>query len=204
MTATHGVLPGYFSAEHPAALVAPNGARITGDLVELLAGSPAPDNMHKLEQLLQPMRSARRKSRRRRHRLRDGVALRSTSATRSTRAILQTGPYFIRHRLPRRHRAQSRRRHANGVERLFYDPNEPRMRRCLAWSGAPCLRRRQGRPWRRHENRDPGRDHGRPRHRLRLRAGTGRDGQRQPRQCDHVVRGGRRSGHRPRRRNSRS
>ncbi len=36
------IIPDYFSAEHPAALVAPNGARIAGDLVELLAGSPAP------------------------------------------------------------------------------------------------------------------------------------------------------------------
>ncbi len=36
------IIPDYFSAEHPAALVAPNGAHITGDLVELLAGSPAP------------------------------------------------------------------------------------------------------------------------------------------------------------------
>ena len=38
----HHLIPGYFAAEHPAALVAPNGARITGDLVELLAGSQAP------------------------------------------------------------------------------------------------------------------------------------------------------------------
>ena len=36
------IIPDYFSAEHPAALVAPNGAQIAGDLVELLAGSPAP------------------------------------------------------------------------------------------------------------------------------------------------------------------
>ena len=36
------IIPDYFSAEHPAALEAPNGARITGDLVELLAGSQAP------------------------------------------------------------------------------------------------------------------------------------------------------------------
>jgi hypothetical protein len=38
----HHIIPGYFSAEHHADLVAPNGARITGDLVDLLAGSPAP------------------------------------------------------------------------------------------------------------------------------------------------------------------
>ena len=36
------IIPDYFSAEHPAALVAPNGAQIAGDLVELLAGSQAP------------------------------------------------------------------------------------------------------------------------------------------------------------------
>ncbi len=36
------IIPSYFSAEHPAALEAPNGARIAGDLVELLAGSQAP------------------------------------------------------------------------------------------------------------------------------------------------------------------
>ena len=38
----HHIVPGYFSAEHLADLVAPNGARITGDLVDLLAGSAAP------------------------------------------------------------------------------------------------------------------------------------------------------------------
>ena len=36
------IIPGYFATEHHADLVAPNGARITGDLVDLLAGSPAP------------------------------------------------------------------------------------------------------------------------------------------------------------------
>ena len=38
----HHIIPGYFSAEHHADLVAPNGARLTGELVDLLAGSPAP------------------------------------------------------------------------------------------------------------------------------------------------------------------
>ena len=38
----HHIIPGYFSAEHNADLVAPNGARITGDLINLLAGSAAP------------------------------------------------------------------------------------------------------------------------------------------------------------------
>ena len=36
------IIPAYFAAEHHADLVAPNGARITGDLVDLLAGSAAP------------------------------------------------------------------------------------------------------------------------------------------------------------------
>ena len=38
----HHIIPDYFSAEHHADLVAPNGARIAGDVVDLLAGSPAP------------------------------------------------------------------------------------------------------------------------------------------------------------------
>ena len=38
----HFIIPGYFSSEHRAALVAPNGARLSPDLVDLLAGSVAP------------------------------------------------------------------------------------------------------------------------------------------------------------------
>ena len=38
----HHVIPGYFASEHPLALVAPNGAHFSADLVGLLAGSPAP------------------------------------------------------------------------------------------------------------------------------------------------------------------
>jgi hypothetical protein len=38
----HHLVPGYFSSEHPSALVAPNGARLSGDLIGLLAGSPTP------------------------------------------------------------------------------------------------------------------------------------------------------------------
>src|ERR1700677_1212645 len=38
----HHIIPGYFSSEHPAALIAPNGASLTPDLVDLLAGSPTP------------------------------------------------------------------------------------------------------------------------------------------------------------------
>jgi FecR protein len=37
------VVPGYFSGQHHPALVAPNGARLSADLVDLLAGSPAPN-----------------------------------------------------------------------------------------------------------------------------------------------------------------
>jgi len=39
----HFIVPGYFSAEHRPALAAPNGASLTADLIELLAGSPAPN-----------------------------------------------------------------------------------------------------------------------------------------------------------------
>ena len=63
------IIPGYFSAEHPAALVAPNGARITGDLVELLAGSQAPGQY------------AQDAQRRRRLRPTQSAALKKSSAT---------------------------------------------------------------------------------------------------------------------------
>src|SRR5271166_1418983 len=39
----HHVIPGYFASEHPPALVAPNGAHLSPDVVDLLAGSPAPN-----------------------------------------------------------------------------------------------------------------------------------------------------------------
>ena len=39
----HHVIPGYFAAEHRQALAAPNGASLSPDLVDLLAGSPAPN-----------------------------------------------------------------------------------------------------------------------------------------------------------------
>jgi hypothetical protein len=38
----HHIIPGYFSSEHHPALVAPNGASLSAELVDLLAGSPAP------------------------------------------------------------------------------------------------------------------------------------------------------------------
>src|SRR5580698_9692964 len=38
----HHVIPGYFASEHPPALMAPNGAHLSPDVVGLLAGSPAP------------------------------------------------------------------------------------------------------------------------------------------------------------------
>jgi len=39
----HHVVAGYFSSEHPPALMAPNGAHLSPDVVDLLAGSPAPN-----------------------------------------------------------------------------------------------------------------------------------------------------------------
>src|SRR5258708_35299714 len=38
----HHLIPGYFSGENHPALVAPNGARLSPDVVDLLAGSPTP------------------------------------------------------------------------------------------------------------------------------------------------------------------
>src|SRR5215469_4612298 len=39
----HHVIAGYFASEHPPALVAPNGAHLSPDMVELLAGSVTHD-----------------------------------------------------------------------------------------------------------------------------------------------------------------
>ena len=38
----HHIIPGYFSSEHPPALVAPNGMSLSGATVEIMAGSPTP------------------------------------------------------------------------------------------------------------------------------------------------------------------
>ena len=38
----HHIVPGYFASEHRPVLSAPNGASLTPDLIDLLAGSPAP------------------------------------------------------------------------------------------------------------------------------------------------------------------
>src|SRR6516225_8904040 len=38
----HHIIPGYFSTEHRPALVAPNGASLPPNLIDLLAGSPTP------------------------------------------------------------------------------------------------------------------------------------------------------------------
>jgi hypothetical protein len=39
----HEIIPGYFATEHRPAFIAPNGARLSPHLVDLLAGSPAPN-----------------------------------------------------------------------------------------------------------------------------------------------------------------
>lgn len=39
----HHIIPGYFASEHRPALAAPNGASLTPDVVDLLAGSPTPN-----------------------------------------------------------------------------------------------------------------------------------------------------------------
>ncbi len=39
----HHIIPGYFATEHRAALAAPNGASLSPDLIDLLAGSPTPN-----------------------------------------------------------------------------------------------------------------------------------------------------------------
>ncbi len=39
----HHIIPDYFATEHRATLAAPNGARLSPDLIDLLAGSPTPN-----------------------------------------------------------------------------------------------------------------------------------------------------------------
>jgi hypothetical protein len=50
----HYVIPGYFSAEHPPALVAPNGGGLPGDIVTLLAGSAAPEEYAQAQPVATP------------------------------------------------------------------------------------------------------------------------------------------------------
>src|ERR1700722_11748591 len=38
----HHVVAGYFANEHPPTLMSPDGAHLSADIVEMLAGSPAP------------------------------------------------------------------------------------------------------------------------------------------------------------------
>ncbi len=50
----HHTIPGYFSSEHPPALVAPNGASLAADTVGLLAGSPAPGQYAQTQPITPP------------------------------------------------------------------------------------------------------------------------------------------------------
>ncbi len=50
----HHIVPGYFSSENPPALVAPNGASLSPDVVHLLAGSPTPGQYAQAQQTLPP------------------------------------------------------------------------------------------------------------------------------------------------------
>jgi hypothetical protein len=48
----HHIIPGYFASEHHPTLYAPNGAHLSGDLVDLLAGSPTPGHYAQAQQTL--------------------------------------------------------------------------------------------------------------------------------------------------------
>src|SRR5271154_1072417 len=50
----HHIVPGYFSSESRAALMAPNGASLSADLVELLAGSPTPGQYAQAQPITPP------------------------------------------------------------------------------------------------------------------------------------------------------
>jgi probable HAF family extracellular repeat protein len=50
----HHLIPGYFSSEHPPALIAPSGAGLSPDVVALLAGSPTPGQYAQAQPTLPP------------------------------------------------------------------------------------------------------------------------------------------------------
>ena len=50
----HHLIPGYFSSEHHPALVAPNGAHLSPDTVDLLAGSPMPGHYAQAQPIAPP------------------------------------------------------------------------------------------------------------------------------------------------------
>ena len=166
----HHIIPGYFATEKHPALTAPNGAQLSPDLVDSLAGSPTP-NEYAQAQTDDAGRCHRQggKSRRQRHR-RSAMASRSRSmsATRSTKATSSrpapiptvgigfpdgTALNFV---------ANTRMALNDYSLRSECDVRQrravqPRRRHLL-------FRRRQGRAHRRHEDRDAGGDHGHSRH----------------------------------------
>ena len=50
----HHLIPGYFASEHHPALVAPNGAHLSPDVVDLLAGSPTPGHYAQAQPSIPP------------------------------------------------------------------------------------------------------------------------------------------------------
>ena len=83
------IIPGYFSSEHPPALVAPNGAMLSPHLVDLLAGSASPNEYAQAGPITPPARSAAsRRSSARSPSSATARPSRSMSATRSTKAML--------------------------------------------------------------------------------------------------------------------
>ena len=111
-----------------------------------------------------------RKSRRRRHR---GAQRRNRRAPcRRRRVQERRGPdrrqLVVRHFVSRRHRAQSGRQYAHGAQRLCVRRQQQCERRAVHLGRRHLrLRRRQGGAFRRHEDRDAGRDHGHSRHHRR-------------------------------------
>ena len=187
------IIPDYFAAEHHADF---GGAercahhRRSGRSARRLAGARTvrASTSDGADRRDRPDRESRRRCHGDAQRRIRGAACRRRGLQERRRA--DRGRFLGRHRLSRRHRAQSRLQHPDGAERLRLRSERNLERRAVQpGPGRLCLRRRQGRPYRRHEDRDAGRDHGHPRHH-RLCAGAGRHRQRQRRQCDDVVCGG--------------
>ena len=119
----HHIIPGYFSSEHPPALVAPNGMSLSGATVELLAGSPTPGHYAQAQPAApaDAHRQGRKSPSATSPSIRNGVSVTLNVGDAVYKSdVIQTGAASsVGICFPRRHRAQSGRQYADGAERLF-------------------------------------------------------------------------------------
>ena len=170
----HHLIPDYFASEQHPALVAPNGARLSPDLVDLLAGSPTPgeyaqaqpttppDAIGKVEKVVGNVTV-----------MRNGVAVALHVGDAVYKSdVIQTGANSsVGIGFPDGTALNLVPNTRMALNDYSYDPNGTSWGAVQPGRGHLCLRRRQGRPHRhRHEHRDADGDDGHPRHRRRCRA----------------------------------